>query len=101
MVISGSDDREADAIECYTSLLDDEVTVLGIKVYSYKMRVIAIANYLCHCPDRIDMPCDEVSIDASLGSDTTLDIEGISDLFATKIGPRKALLHCKECITLR
>jgi len=42
-----------------------------------------------------------VSIDASLGSDATLDIEDITNFFTPKIGTNEALLHSEECITLR
>lgn len=100
-VISGSDDGEAYAIECYTSLLYDEIAILVIEVYPHKVWVILVACYLYHSSDCIYVPCDEVSIDASLSSDTSLDIECVPNFFATKIGTRKTLLHSKECITLR
>ncbi len=101
MVISGRDDGEAHTIQCYTSLLDDEVPIFAIEAYPHEVRVIAIANYLCHYPNCIDMSCDEVSIDTSLGSDASLDIECVSNFFRSEVRPAKTLLHSKECIALR
>jgi len=99
-VISSSDDGETHAVQCHTSLLDDEVPILAIKIYPYKMRVITIANYLRYSSNCIHVPWDEVSVDTSLRSDASLDIEDITNFFVSKIGPRKALLHREESITL-
>ena len=101
MVISGSDDREADAVECDTSLLDDEGAILAIKIYTNKIGTILIVCDICNCSNSVDMTRDEVSIDTSLSSDTSLDVEYIPNFFASKIGTRKTLLHREECITLR
>ena len=43
-VISGSDDSEADTIQCNTSLLDDEIAVLTIEVYPHEVRIILVTR---------------------------------------------------------
>jgi len=101
VVISCSHDREAHTIECDTSLLDDEIAILAIKIHTDEVRVITVANYLCNRSDCVDMSRDEVSIDASLCSDTALDVEYIPDFFTAEVRPSEALLHRKECIILR
>jgi hypothetical protein len=98
MIIICCDDREAHSIECYAAFFDDQMAILWIKVDSDEIRAITVLSDCTDRPNGIDMPCDEVSIDAGLGSDTALDIELISDLFTAKIGPRQTLLHSKKCI---
>ena len=56
---------------------------------------------LSNSSECIDMPRDEVSIDASLSSDTTFDVELVASFFVPKIGPRKTLDHRKERIRFR
>lgn len=101
IVISGSYYSETHTIQCNASLLDDESTVLGIKVHAYEIWIIIIASYLSNSANSIYMPWDEVSIDTSLGSDTPFYVEYISDFFRSKIGTRKTLFHCEKCIILR
>ncbi len=101
IVISGSDDSETYAIECDTSLFDDEIMVFAIKIYTDEVRIIIVANYISNSTNRIYMSRDEVSIDASLRTDTALYIEYIPNFFWSKISTRKTLLHRKECIILR
>lgn len=100
VVISGSDDCKADAIQGYTSLLDDEVPILAIEVDPHEVWVICITNNLRYDSNCIDMSCDEVSIDTGFSSDAPFNIERVSNFFRSEVRPRKTLFHSKKCITL-
>lgn len=99
-VISGRDYGEAYTVQCYTSLLDDEVPVLAIKTHSNKIWIILVVYDLSNSSHCIYMPCDEVSIDTGLSSDTPFHIEYISHFFRSEVRPRKTLFHSEECIIL-
>lgn len=101
IIIPRSHDSETYAVECYASLLDDEVAILGVKIYSNKIRVILIMSNLRYGSNCIHVSCDEVPVDTSLSPDTSFDVEHVSDFFISKIGTRKTLLHREKRITLR
>ncbi len=98
VIIACGHDRETYSVQCDASFFDDEVAILRVKIYSYEIGAITVLSDCANRPNCIDMPCDEVSIDAGLGSDTTFDVELVASLFTPKIGPREALDHREECI---
>ena len=98
VIIACGHDRETHSIQRDASFFDDEVAILRVELDSHEIGAITVLSDCTDRPNGIDMPRDEVSIDASLSADTAFDVELVASLFTAKIGPRQALDHREECI---
>lgn len=94
------DDSETDTVDGDASFIDERGARWGRESDGYIPWAILSFFDSVYGSSRVDMTCDEVSIDRIAVLDRSLDIETLSDFFVCKIRLGKTLFHDEETIAL-